>query len=281
MSSYWPYESPVPPCSGKAQPGTVDLLKYLMLKFPTTFSMGIYSCRDSSGGGGYSVHSDGRAIDLGIPLINGGANTAVGDPVVIFLGTYAYEFGIHGQIWNRVRYDIKAPQGRVYTGPHPHHDHNHIEQRSHHATTLRYANYVEIAGSPITAPPEGSDLLPLTPTSSKENIRWLQDLLNYQVGSGEVPLTVDGVWGPSTIAMVKKKTGSLGETANQQNGSEVGYRQWNHIYAVFIRAVDDDGGTGGVTLAQVDEKIKVHAAQKASASVHPHVHGQGDTGAAK
>ena len=252
MSSYWPYETPLPPCSGRAQPGTVDLLKYLMLKFPTTYSMGIYSCRDSSGGGGYSVHSDGRAIDLGVPLKGGRVDTAVGDPIVELLGNYAYEFGIHGQIWNRIRYDIRSPRGRIYTGPHPHYDHNHIEQRSHHASKLRYADYVAIAGNPVPAPvPEpippsptpptgGSNLLPLTPQSSKEDIRWLQDLLNYQLTSTETPLVVDGDWGNATTTMVKKKTGTLGSTTAQQSGQEVGYRQWNHIYSVFIRAVDDN-----------------------------------------
>lgn len=102
----------------------------------------------------------------------------------------------------------------------------------------------------------GSSLLPITPTSSTEDIRWLQDLLNYNPAAPLI--SVDGVYGPSTVAAVKAKTGAEGTTTAQKNGEEVGYRQWNSLYSFYVRRVDDDGG--GVTLAQVDQKIATHAA---------------------
>lgn len=137
-------------CSGKAQPGTVALLKYLLVKFPYTRSMGIYNCRNVAGTSTKSIHSCGRALDLGIPtLSNGRANTTLGHPVVRFLDQYSTELGIHGQIYDRVRYDRRSPRGRYYGGAHPHYDHNHVEQTLAKATSLTYADIVEIAGSPV------------------------------------------------------------------------------------------------------------------------------------
>lgn len=137
-------------CSGKAQPGTVALLKYLLLKFPYARSMGIYNCRNVAGTSTKSIHSCGRALDLGIPtLSNGRANTTLGHPVVRFLDEYSTQLGIHGQIYDRVRYDRSNPRGRYYGGAHPHYDHNHIEQTLAKATTLTYADIVEMAGDPV------------------------------------------------------------------------------------------------------------------------------------
>lgn len=146
--TYAPYERCYS-CSGKAQPGTVALLKYLLVKFPYARSMGIYNCRNVAGTSTKSIHSCGRALDLGIPtLSNGRANTALGHPVVRFLDQYSTELGIHGQIYDRVRYDRNSPRGRYYGGAHPHYDHDHIEQTLAKATSLTYADIVEIAGPP-------------------------------------------------------------------------------------------------------------------------------------
>lgn len=199
MSAYWSYQS-CSKCSGKPQIGTVALLQYLMLKFPGTFSMGIYMCRDLSGGDVLSIHSCGRAIDLGIPLVNGKANKALGDPVVIFLDKYANEFGIQGQIWNRVRYDVITPKGRTYTGPQPHYDHNHIEQRSEKATKLKYNDYVNIAGPPV---PGEDDVTPFLAAcelgDTGIHVSGLQTIL---YACGFYKGTIDGVYGPATSAAV-------------------------------------------------------------------------------
>lgn len=156
--TYWGYES-CPSCSGKPQPGTVALLKYLLERFPYTRSLGIYNCRNVGGTSTRSIHACGRALDLGIPTIAGRANTELGDPIVRFLDKYTTQFGLMGQIYNRTRYDAKTPRGRLYTGVNPHYDHDHIEQRSAQARSLRYADIVVIAGASKT---EGDDMLGFT-----------------------------------------------------------------------------------------------------------------------
>lgn len=274
MSAYWPYESVTPPCSGGPQLGTVDLLKYLMLKFPGTTSMGIYNCRESSGGGGFSVHSDGRAIDLRIPLVFGQANTALGDPIVVFLDEFAYEFGIHGQIWNEVRYDFTTPRGREYTGPHPHHDHNHIEQRTTHATTLRFKDYVEIAGTPI-----GGEMIPYLAYCEIGDkgihvgaLQIMLSVMKFYTG------TIDNDYGPATSAAVLAMRKSRGSSATSGDAfSQSAHEQLLAAHAIWAVGA----AAGGVTLEQVTDEIAKHAKLKSSSSVHPHTHDEGSTGPAK
>lgn len=136
-------------CSGKPQPGTVALMRYTLERFSFTRSMGIYSCRNVGGTSTMSIHACGRALDVGIPtLSNGRANTKLGHQIVQFFDEHSTELGIFGQIYDRVRYDARSPRGRYYGGVHPHYDHDHVEQRDHHAKTLTYADIVEIAGPP-------------------------------------------------------------------------------------------------------------------------------------
>lgn len=193
MSAYWPYED-CTRCSGRAQLGSVDLLKYLMLRFSRTYSLGIYSCRSSSGGGGLSIHSCGRAIDLGIRFTSAGApDISLGNTVVKFLNAHAYEFGIHGQIWNRVRYDSRTPAGRFYTGPDPHRDHNHIEQRLHHAVNLRFADYERIAGPAQggTVPKyRGIENVPWDNSTNKPK-SWAKDAIDDGIAADVINVTDD------------------------------------------------------------------------------------------
>lgn len=207
--TYWSYESCYS-CSGKAQPGTVALLKYLLVKFPATRSMGIYNCRNVAGTSTRSIHSCGRALDLGIPtLSNGRANTELGHPVVRFLGEYAEQFGIHGQIYDRVRYDRRSPNGRYYGGSHPHYDHNHIEQVLSKATSLSYADYVAIAGDPAG----GADML-LQKGSKGQAVAEAQKMMAEAFGQD------NGSWSPfdgksafDGKAFSAGEDGSFGDTA--------------------------------------------------------------------
>ncbi len=208
-----------------------------MNKYPGTYSLGVYNCRLPS------LHSCGRALDLGIPLIDGKANTALGDPVVVFLDQYANEFGLTGQIWNRVRYDLKTPRGREYTGPHPHHDHNHIEQTLWHAQNLRYADYVRIAGDPAG----GLEMpqLPLEHGMQSEDVRSLQDRMNRAYGSG---LKEDGIYGDGTAAAVAASpmpsyTGDRSGTVIE--GKRVNANMWNGMFEDWVKKLAGASGEQG------------------------------------
>lgn len=191
--------------------------------------MGVYNCRLPS------THACGKSLDLGIPLIDGKANTKLGDPIVVFLDKYANEFGLQGQIWNRVRYDLKTPQGRVYTGPHPHHDHNHIEQRLWFAQRLRYADYVRIAGDPVGG--QEMPQLPLELGMKSEDVRNLQDRLNRAYGSG---IKEDAVYGPNTAAAVAASpmpsyTGDNRDVVKQ--GKHVNANMWNGLFEDWVKKI--------------------------------------------
>lgn len=193
--------------------------------------MGVYNCRLPS------THACGKSLDLGIPLVNGEANTKLGDPIVVFLDQYANEFGLPGQIWNRVRYDLKTPRGREYTGPHPHHDHNHIEQRLWYAQRLRYADYVKIAGDPKT--PGGKEMpqLPLEHGMQSEDVRNLQDRLNRAYGSG---VQEDAIYGNGTAAAIKASpmpsyTGDNRDVVKE--GRHVNANMWNGLFEDWVKKV--------------------------------------------
>lgn len=111
-------------CSGRAQPGTKNLLVAVNDLFDWTTSLGIYNCRPSSGGGGLSTHAEGRGVDIGIP----GVSNPLGYVVLNKLRDKAWDLGIQRIIWDRKAYSAAHPNGSVYTGPSPHNEHLHVEQ---------------------------------------------------------------------------------------------------------------------------------------------------------
>lgn len=147
-------QSPCIKCAGQAQPGTVALMKYLMLRFPKTGSMGIYNCRSVAGSSPLSKHSCGRAGDSKIPTTaSGGAIVSIGNPLVQFLIEYSTFLGIQLVIYNRVYYSATAPKGAYYNGVHPHRDHAHWEHLMSKAKSLTFAQIEAHCGKVTTTPP--------------------------------------------------------------------------------------------------------------------------------
>lgn len=285
--TYWSYQRCYS-CSGKAQSGSVALMKYTLEKFPYARSMGIYACRDVRGGSSLSIHACGRALDVGIPVLSTGrANTELGNPIVKFFDQFSTQFGIMGQIYNRVRYDRGDPRGAYYGGVHPHYDHDHVEQRSEKATTLTYAEIVSIAG-PATPTSGGSDML-LKKGSTGQAVAELQKIMNerFKQNNGSfTPLAgksqfdgqpfapgEDGDFGPTCETNVKNVQGILG----QAKTGVVDDLLWS---ALVYHRYGSTGG-GGLSATEVDAKIAAHASQRASTTIHPHGHDEGSTGPAK
>jgi hypothetical protein len=123
-------------CIGYAHAGTKRLGNWLVNKFPATHSQE-YSCRGVRGSNSVSVHSDGRAIDLFIPTVNGAANNGWGDRVANYLASHAGDIGVQFFIWDRTTYLTKTGKFAYYSGSHPHHDHLHIELTPYAARNLR------------------------------------------------------------------------------------------------------------------------------------------------
>lgn len=192
-------------CSGRAQASSVNLMKYVLNKYPYARSLGIYNCRDARGSNTLSIHACGRALDIGIPVLSTGkANTTLGNPIVQFLDKYAHEFGLMGQIYNRIRYDQDDPNGAYYGGVHPHYDHDHVEQIPNFPLT--YEKIVQIAGPPTATPIPGDD----------EVEQVYKDLQQGLKDAGYYTGTIDGAWGPlskaaySAMCKDAKKVGTPG-----------------------------------------------------------------------
>lgn len=115
-------------CVGSARPGARALMKWSLGAHPGARSMGIYCCRTVRGGRETSCHAEGRACDVGFPLVGGKANPD-GYDLVHALRGHAKQMGIQAIIFNRTIWSAKSPgrAGRPYAGVNPHLDHVHIE----------------------------------------------------------------------------------------------------------------------------------------------------------
>lgn len=117
-------------CTGNFLAGTREVADFLKASFEGARSYGGYSCRaNTANPSELSVHASGRAIDLFVPLYSGDADNDLGDPIAHYLITNAVNLGIEFVVWDRTSWGAHrdAPKHRAYTGPHPHHDHLHIE----------------------------------------------------------------------------------------------------------------------------------------------------------
>lgn len=127
---YLPYTGAPARCSGTFLPGTRAVAEHLKQTFPGAVSYGGYNCRaNTANRNELSVHASGRAIDLFVPLSGGQADNDLGDPIANYLVENAEKLGIEFIVWDRTSWGAhrSAPKHRAYTGPHPHHDHLHIE----------------------------------------------------------------------------------------------------------------------------------------------------------
>lgn len=151
-------------CTQYGPAGAMALMVYLEDWFPGQVSMGICNCRQVVGGGSYSHHAECRAYDEGHAVSVVGGQIAVA--TLNLLGPHGSRLGIDHFICNhnptgagrgdpRI-YSQSAPQGRVYTGTHPHKDHNHIGLTRAAGRNLTYGTLVAVAGAPGGSVPGGS-----------------------------------------------------------------------------------------------------------------------------
>lgn len=173
---FWPYVPAYPPCSGRPMPGTAAIQVALLERFDRSFDYGIYNCRPlTTDASKPSIHSDGRAGDLGFPDGWTGQRRPVTNPhpqgylAAELLRANAAELGIMGIIWNRRRWDYRSPWGRNYTGPNPHIDHVHYEQHPTLASTLTVGLAASLIGEPEMAftPQEEAALKRIAPYASR------------------------------------------------------------------------------------------------------------------
>jgi hypothetical protein len=145
MSIYQGYE-PARSCTGSATPGCRALMSWFLGAYGHlgAVNSGIYNCRSIGGGGGFSLHAEGRACDLGIRPYS----ADWGSVLATQLWDNSAELGVQLVIWNR-RYASGSRPDRgwmPYSGLSPHVDHIHAELSWHAARTLTVENIEKILG---------------------------------------------------------------------------------------------------------------------------------------
>jgi len=130
------------PCATSTPPGTKALHDYIRARFEFTTSMGILNCSETA-----YLHRLGWAWDCGIPTNpDGSARLDLGMPIVDLLGNHGEVLGLVGMIYARRKWRKGYEDGPVYTGPHDHNNHIHIELTPYASDNLTVARLVAILG---------------------------------------------------------------------------------------------------------------------------------------
>lgn len=120
------------------------------------YNLGIYNCRPVRGGGTWSLHSEGRALDIGLPMAPDGTGTPFGHRLVNRLREAGDDLGIQCMIYDRRIWSAKSPGpgGRPYTGVSPHYNHIHVELGWHAARNLDLERIARALGDRSTPGPK-------------------------------------------------------------------------------------------------------------------------------
>lgn len=128
-------------CVGSARPGARAMLAYFLESTLQTRSMGIYNCRKVGGTSSLSVHAEGRAVDLGLIVIE------TGYAFLEVLAPYAKRLGVCYAIFDRTKWaDHRDDCGEYYGGVSPHRDHIHLELNRAAGEGLTLATLRAVAG---------------------------------------------------------------------------------------------------------------------------------------
>lgn len=197
-------------CTTGPTPGALALRDWLLAEYPAGRSGGIFNCRNVRGSQQPSIHGEGRAFDLMLPVVNGRGHPD-GHDVVRRLGSAGVKLGIQTCIFDRTIWSARSPQGRPYTGVHPHYDHVHVELTPAAGRTLTRAALTAELGSRAPAPAPRPTI--------RQGARG-QDVVDLQRALGG--LTADGIFGPATDRAVRDYQRRSGLTVD----GIVGRRTW-------------------------------------------------------
>jgi hypothetical protein len=136
-------------------------------------SLGIYNCRPVRGGTTRSIHSEGRAIDIGFPVLENEHGFEYANPLghqlLKVLLKNAWGLGLQAIIWDRRWYSRSYPTGRDYNGVNPHIDHLHIEQAWNGALNLSLSTAYDLVGDMAFTPEQEQILKELADIIDEEN----------------------------------------------------------------------------------------------------------------
>lgn len=186
-------------CTSGPQQGAVELKDWMAANYPVGWSGGIFNCRTVRGSSQPSIHGEGRALDWMMPVVNGRGHPD-GHDAVKRLGSKGRELGIQCIIFDRTIWSARSPNGRPYTGVHPHFDHLHIECDRNAAQTLTVERLNALLNGGVPARSVVSPHPTVRRGATGETVKNLQRLLNGQTSHR---LKVDGKFGPATDRAVR------------------------------------------------------------------------------
>lgn len=212
FSAWYPAER----CTDGPEPGAKALMAYVLETFPEARNLGIYNCRTVRGGTTTSPHGEGRADDFGFPLDSDGTGSKYGHALVdALLEAGPSKLGIQAIIYDRTIWSAKSPEGRPYTGTHPHYDHVHVEMTREAAAAVTLATVRAVLGG-VTPEPQPGPSQPSFETykrvkpgsrtirrwSAGDDVKELQRVLNAWYPRLST-LAVDGYFGRRTEDRVR------------------------------------------------------------------------------
>lgn len=201
---------PAQKCSGGPTPGAKALMSWWLGAYGGrgATNLGIYNCRPIDGTSTLSLHGEGRADDLGVPVGNAWS-FAVADALKASSAELGVQLVIHnGKVWSARQPDAGW---RTYNGSNPHRDHLHVELTPDAAQRLDvpYINAVLRPASPSVPGDAGDwteELVKALPTArlghhDVRTVKTVQAIINRDAGAGT--LLEDGNWGPKTDNAVR------------------------------------------------------------------------------
>jgi hypothetical protein len=210
-------------CTAGPGKGASALARWIRDEFEKCYGAGIYNCRTVRGGSTTSTHGEGRAIDAMFPTVSGKGHPD-GRRLLKLLAAHGKELGIQAIIYERNIYSAKSPNGRAYTGVHPHWDHLHIELTRASAANLTLATirkYLEPKPAPKPVPKPVQDLgdkvkdLEQYPT-----LKWKDRHERLKLVQRFLGIEDDGIFGKVTFSAVNRYKRSHGLPADGVFGIE-------------------------------------------------------------
>jgi hypothetical protein len=143
------YDEASEPSQGEA-PGARVLMNYCLGRWSFASDLGIFDVRNVVGGEDLSHHAEGRALDVGIPMLDATtADATKGMQIIDTLGPFGQRLGIDHLIYNRTIWSRRSPAGRPYVDPDtdPHLDHIHVGLTGDAGATLQLGTLESVLGS--------------------------------------------------------------------------------------------------------------------------------------